>query len=46
MKFVDREWELAALDRLWATQGSQFLILYGRRRTGKTRLLTHWLQTC
>jgi AAA+ ATPase superfamily predicted ATPase len=45
MKFVDREWELAALDRAWATKAGQFLILYGRRRTGKTRLLTHWLQT-
>jgi AAA+ ATPase superfamily predicted ATPase len=45
MEFVDREWELATLDRLWAAQSSQFLILYGRRRTGKTRLLTHWLQT-
>ncbi len=45
MKFVDRERELAILDQLWAAERGQFLVLYGRRRTGKTRLLTHWLVT-
>ena len=45
MKFVDREWELATLDQLWTAERGQFLVLYGRRRTGKTRLLTHWLET-
>jgi len=45
MKFVDREWELATLDRLWVAERGQFLVLYGRRRTGKTRLLTHWMET-
>jgi AAA+ ATPase superfamily predicted ATPase len=29
---------------LWASQKARLLILYGRRRVGKTRLLTHWLQ--
>lgn len=44
MKFVDRQMELSLLDDLCQRKGSQFLILYGRRRIGKTRLLTHWLQ--
>jgi AAA+ ATPase superfamily predicted ATPase len=45
MRFVDRERELAILDQLWAAERGQFLVLYGRRRTGKTRLLTHWMET-
>jgi AAA+ ATPase superfamily predicted ATPase len=43
MDFVDRELELRLLDELHAREGAQLLILYGRRRIGKTRLLTHWL---
>ncbi len=43
MKFVDRQWELGVLDGMWDTSESRFLVLYGRRRIGKTRLLTHWL---
>lgn len=43
MNFVDREMELKILDDLYQRKGAQFLILYGRRRIGKTRLLTHWL---
>lgn len=43
--FVGRQRELALLDRLWASQKAEFLILYGRRRVGKTRLLTHWLES-
>jgi AAA+ ATPase superfamily predicted ATPase len=40
--FVNRERELATLDELWAHPGSQFLVLYGRRRVGKTTLMLHW----
>ncbi len=43
MSFVGRGRELALLDRLWASPRAELLILYGRRRVGKTRLLTHWL---
>lgn len=43
-KFVGRERELQLLDDLWARPEAQFLILYGRRRVGKTSLLTHWMQ--
>jgi len=42
MKFAARERELHLLDQLYHRPGAQFLILYGRRRIGKTRLLTHW----
>ena len=37
--FVGREAELQLLDRLWARSDATLLILYGRRRVGKTRLL-------
>jgi len=43
MDFIDREIELNLLDDLYHRPGAQLLILYGRRRIGKTRLLTHWL---
>jgi hypothetical protein len=38
--FVGRDAELDLLDRLWERPGATLLILYGRRRVGKTRLLT------
>jgi AAA+ ATPase superfamily predicted ATPase len=41
-RFVDRETELASLDRFVARSGSQFIVVYGRRRVGKTTLLLHW----
>lgn len=41
LKFVDREAELLDLDKA-ATRGG-LLVVYGRRRVGKTRLLRHWL---
>ena len=40
--FKGRETELELIDRLWKKQEATLLILYGRRRIGKTRLLTHW----
>ncbi len=42
--FVGRNGELQLLNRLWTSHKATFLILYGRRRVGKTRLLTHWMQ--
>lgn len=46
-KFIDRESELQELNRLLDTtaQGkSEFVIIYGRRRVGKTTLLLHWAE--
>ena len=42
MSFVSRESELALLDDLNQRSGAQFLVLYGRRRIGKTALITQW----
>lgn len=42
MSFVSREMELALLDDLYQRASAQFLILYGRRRIGKTALVTQW----
>jgi uncharacterized protein len=41
--FIGRQNELRVLNRLWDSSRSALLILYGRRRVGKTRLLTHWM---
>lgn len=43
--FVGRSRELETLDRLWASSRATLLILYGRRRVGKTRLLAQWLES-
>ena len=42
--FYDRKLELAALDRAWKRHGAggQMLLLYGRRRLGKTFLLERY----
>lgn len=40
--FKGRAAELKLLDKLWRMPEAALLILYGRRRVGKTRLLTHW----
>ncbi len=37
--FVGREEELGALERLYQKKGFQMVVLYGRRRVGKTTLL-------
>jgi len=40
--FVDRETELASLNALLERRKAQFLVVYGRRRVGKTTLLIEW----
>ncbi len=41
-RFVNREQELAELNAILARDGAQFVLVYGRRRVGKTTLLTTW----
>jgi AAA+ ATPase superfamily predicted ATPase len=41
-RFVNREQELAELNTILARDGAQFCLVYGRRRVGKTTLLTTW----
>jgi len=43
-EFIDRERELAALRGAWGRPEAQLLVLYGRRRVGKTALLQRFLQ--
>jgi AAA+ ATPase superfamily predicted ATPase len=43
-EFKGRQRELTLLDELWTAPEASFLVLYGRRRVGKTRLLAHWLK--
>lgn len=43
MPFLDRQKELAALERAWASGRAEMVILYGRRRVGKSELLSKFL---
>ncbi len=43
-RFYGRQNELDVLNELWASLKAEFLILYGRRRIGKTALLTEWIR--
>ncbi|MFZ4663271.1 MAG: ATP-binding protein [Caldilineaceae bacterium] len=43
MNFVNRTRELADLEDLWQRPGAQMVVVYGRRRTGKTTLLSKFL---
>ena len=45
MNFTGRTYELDYLNRLYTQSNSSLCVVYGRRRIGKTRLLTHWLET-
>jgi AAA+ ATPase superfamily predicted ATPase len=42
--FVDRETELALLEKHYASHQAEFFVLYGRRRVGKTELLAHFCE--
>ena len=44
MKFVGRERELKKLNELYEEQGFQFIVIYGRRRVGKTMLINEFLK--
>jgi hypothetical protein len=42
--FVDRETELAWLEERWRAAEAQLLIMYGKRRVGKTALLKEFIR--
>lgn len=44
MEFLDREDELAALEEHWDDRRARLFVLWGRRRVGKTELLTHFAE--
>lgn len=41
--FLDRQRELEQLEKLWDSPYAKFLVLYGRRRVGKTALIVEWI---
>lgn len=43
-KFVGRNRELDELNRIISQRGAQFILVYGRRRVGKTTLLLNWAE--
>jgi AAA+ ATPase superfamily predicted ATPase len=43
-RFVGRQRELDELNQVQAQGGAQFLLVYGRRRVGKTTLILRWAQ--
>lgn len=45
MDFFGRHHELGLLDEMYASDRAMLAVIYGRRRVGKTSLLTHWMRT-
>ena len=43
-KLVGRREEIRLLDRLYKSQEAEFLAIYGRRRVGKTYLITQYFK--
>ena len=43
-RFIDRQREFRELDEILEERGAHFIVVYGRRRVGKTTLLLHWVQ--
>ncbi len=44
VEFLDRIDELAALEDNWTARDARFYVLWGRRRVGKTELLSHFVE--
>ena len=44
MRFIDREKEMATLQREYARDGASLVVLYGRRRVGKTTLISEFIR--
>ena len=43
-KFIDREREMAFLEERYSSERAELVVIYGRRRIGKTYLLRHFLE--
>ena len=41
-QFLDRQQEFQELNAILQERGAHFIVVYGRRRVGKTTLLLHW----
>lgn len=43
MKFIGRHKELSTLENLYSQNDFQFVVIYGRRRIGKTALINKFI---
>lgn len=43
-KFVNRKKEMETLKREYNSENSSFVVIYGRRRTGKTTLIKEFIR--
>ena len=43
-KFIDRDEELSTLESKYQRDGASLVILYGRRRVGKTSLISEFIK--
>jgi|Deesub1362A_J573_1020465.scaffolds.fasta_scaffold02719_7 hypothetical protein len=43
-KFINRERELRALENFWKSSTSQLVVIYGKRRVGKTELIKKFIE--
>lgn len=44
MKFIDREKELDILNRFWHEREAQLIVIYGKRRVGKTEMIKQFIE--
>jgi len=44
IRFIDRQHELKMLNEAWARNEAGFIVLYGRRRIGKSRLILEFVK--
>lgn len=44
VRFIDREYEFGLLEEAWNSKGAKFVVIYGRRRVGKTKLLLEFVK--
>lgn len=42
IRFINRDYEISLLKEEWEKKGAQFVVIYGRRRIGKTALITEF----
>lgn len=43
-KFINRKHELNHLEKEYSSEGAKFIVIYGRRRVGKTRLIEEFVK--
>lgn len=44
IRFIDRQRQMHLLKKAWDSDSPQFIVIYGRRRIGKTRLITEFIE--